>query len=348
MFSPQVADRTVRWLMPFIMIGAVLGGSVFWARRVGWLQADAYWHGHRRMLDWFNTQADHVAASEAVVRFNNSLHDTTGWLWLTKLPKEIIAMALLLVALTQFRRIRLAHGFTFAYLGLFALAGGSAFTSLLSGRWIEVMAGSRSFVSWALGATLAPVASAGVLRAMARVCAWTLVVQGVLVAIEMQRGLLIYAIYLFDDDWVRAVGTFNLPISLGTFAVVAWATAWCWGELPRWAMALLTLLVIALLVVTASGAAWFAFAASALAGLLRALAFRWRAAALLGALPLSVLLWFSLPDITGRPEIHDSLWGRIYPVQDYAARNPNQPYIAGVSTPKVEKLRKYYPEQLKD
>ena len=34
--------------------------------------------------------------------------------------------------------------------------------------------------------------------------------------------------------------------------------------------------------------------------------------------------------------------------QDYAARNPNQPYIAGVSTPKVEKLRKYYPEQLKD
>ena len=34
--------------------------------------------------------------------------------------------------------------------------------------------------------------------------------------------------------------------------------------------------------------------------------------------------------------------------QDYAARNPNQPYIAGVSTPKVDKLRAYYPERLKD
>ncbi len=34
--------------------------------------------------------------------------------------------------------------------------------------------------------------------------------------------------------------------------------------------------------------------------------------------------------------------------QDYAARNPNQPYIAAVSAPKVAKLRKLYPERLKD
>ena len=33
--------------------------------------------------------------------------------------------------------------------------------------------------------------------------------------------------------------------------------------------------------------------------------------------------------------------------QDYAARNPTQPYIAAVSTPKVDKLRKYFPDRLK-
>lgn len=33
--------------------------------------------------------------------------------------------------------------------------------------------------------------------------------------------------------------------------------------------------------------------------------------------------------------------------QDYAARNPGQPYIAGVSTPKVEKTRYYFADQLK-
>src|SRR5215475_4238327 len=33
--------------------------------------------------------------------------------------------------------------------------------------------------------------------------------------------------------------------------------------------------------------------------------------------------------------------------QDYAARNPNQPYIACVAAPKVDKVREYYPEKLK-
>lgn len=34
--------------------------------------------------------------------------------------------------------------------------------------------------------------------------------------------------------------------------------------------------------------------------------------------------------------------------QNYAARNPQQPYIAAVSTPKVEKLREYFGERLKN
>jgi peptide-methionine (S)-S-oxide reductase len=33
--------------------------------------------------------------------------------------------------------------------------------------------------------------------------------------------------------------------------------------------------------------------------------------------------------------------------QDYAARNPNQPYIAYIALPKVEKVRAYFPERLK-
>jgi peptide-methionine (S)-S-oxide reductase len=33
--------------------------------------------------------------------------------------------------------------------------------------------------------------------------------------------------------------------------------------------------------------------------------------------------------------------------QNYAARNPGQPYIAYTAAPKVEKVRRYYPDQLK-
>ncbi len=33
--------------------------------------------------------------------------------------------------------------------------------------------------------------------------------------------------------------------------------------------------------------------------------------------------------------------------QDYAARNPDQPYIACTAKPKIDKVREYYPDQLK-
>jgi len=33
--------------------------------------------------------------------------------------------------------------------------------------------------------------------------------------------------------------------------------------------------------------------------------------------------------------------------QDYAARNPAQPYIAYVAAPKVEKLREYFGDRVK-
>ena len=33
--------------------------------------------------------------------------------------------------------------------------------------------------------------------------------------------------------------------------------------------------------------------------------------------------------------------------QDYAARNPDQPYIACIAMPKVEKVREYFPEKIK-
>lgn len=43
--------------------------------------------------------------------------------------------------------------------------------------------------------------------------------------------------------------------------------------------------------------------------------------------------------------------GPFYPAEDYhqnyAARNPGQPYVAAVAMPKVDKLRKYFPDRLR-
>jgi peptide-methionine (S)-S-oxide reductase len=55
---------------------------------------------------------------------------------------------------------------------------------------------------------------------------------------------------------------------------------------------------------------------------------------------------FSAPIVTTLEPLETFYSAETYH-QDYAARNPQQPYIAAVSTPKVQKVRKLYPEKLK-
>lgn len=56
---------------------------------------------------------------------------------------------------------------------------------------------------------------------------------------------------------------------------------------------------------------------------------------------------FSKPIVTTLEPLEEFFEAEAYH-QDYAAQNPGQPYIVGVSMPKVEKLRKHFPEKLKD
>lgn len=318
-----LADRVLRWLLPCVGIAAVLGGAVFWARRVGWLQAERYWHEQQRLVAWASTQHDAVAASELVLRFNNSLHDGSGGWWIIKLPKELVLVSFVLIALAQWRPQRSAAGL--AHAGLLLLAAVSALLSILAGRWLELVAGARSFLPWLLGASAAGITRDTLLRALAKVLLWTLLVEGVLVAIELRQGLLIYSMVLFGGDSVRAVGSFNLPISLGCFSVVSWAVILCWGQYPRMLAAALTALVLALLVVTASGAAWLAFGVAVAVLVFAQRPLHVRIAMLVCMLPLTIAAWFGLPQLTGRPDLHDSLWGRIHPVQAYASAHLSVP-----------------------
>jgi peptide-methionine (S)-S-oxide reductase len=55
---------------------------------------------------------------------------------------------------------------------------------------------------------------------------------------------------------------------------------------------------------------------------------------------------FGSPIVTRLEKLQDFFEAEAYH-QNYAALNPRQPYIAAVSTPKVEKLRAYFGESLK-
>ncbi len=55
---------------------------------------------------------------------------------------------------------------------------------------------------------------------------------------------------------------------------------------------------------------------------------RSRVALMVSAIPIGLLLWQGLPSLTGREDVHDSLWGRIRPVHEYAAANLSPTEIA--------------------
>ncbi|MEM1140565.1 MAG: peptide-methionine (S)-S-oxide reductase MsrA [Pseudomonadota bacterium] len=55
---------------------------------------------------------------------------------------------------------------------------------------------------------------------------------------------------------------------------------------------------------------------------------------------------FSAPIVTTLEPLGEFYEAEAYH-QDYAAHNPSQPYIAGISAPKVRKLREHFPDKLK-
>jgi hypothetical protein len=308
-------------LIPFVGIASLLGGSVFWLRRVGWLQRAKYWISDPDLLAMAPNPNDWPSSYYFVMHHHGAMHQVDGWLKLTKLAKEAVLVGFLVLALTQIAKARPTRYFGMAYGGIFLLGIASALATMMAGSWYALVAGGRTFAPWLLGATAAPLLDAGLLRRLARVCAWTLIAEAILVAIELKLGLYLYSIALFGQLLVRVVGTFNLPVSLGTFAVVSWAAAICWGVLTRRERISLTLVLVFVLVFNASATAWVAFAvAGATMGFAHVPA-RWRAWILLSVLPIALLGWTLLPTLTGRGEIHDSLWGRIAPVQLYASEH---------------------------
>ena len=309
----------MRWLITVIGLAALCNGIVFWLRRVGLLQREEYWLAYQRLVELSRLEGPSWERYIEILQFGASVHTLQGAWWLTKIPKELVWGAVLLVALLRARHalsqplvLKLTYG------ALFTLIAISAADALLHGRWLETMAGARSFFCWVLAALGVALSSSGVRRSLTHVLIWVLVVQGLIAPVELTLGLKTYSMNLLGTDYPRIVGTFALPVSLGTFTVVVWAMALCWSALPGRTLRLLTLLVVALLICNASATAWAAFATSAGIHQLNQRTAGQRLAILVVALPVVLIGWQGLPQLTGRSDIHDSLFGRALAVQLHA------------------------------
>jgi hypothetical protein len=307
--------------MPCVGIATMLSGSVYWLRRVGLLQPRLYWISNEQLVRRSGWPEDSPEAYALVIRHHDSLHELSGWLLLTKHFRELVLVAFALLALSQLTKWRPRGAAGGASIGLILLAGLSALATAAAGHWFALLAGIRSFLAWLIGLLASSLVDEALRRRLARVCAWTLVGQGLLVSVELMHGLPTYSIVLFGQQVVRVVGSFNLPASLGAFVVVAWAAALCWGGYPKRTVRGLGVLMVVLLVPNASATAWGALFVMASAALYSRARARWRPYLLAAILPAMLAAWFSLPIVTGRFDIHDSLWGRIAPVQQYAERH---------------------------
>lgn len=305
--------------MPFVGVAALLGGSVFWLRRVGWLQADIYWFSNAQLVAHAPASSERLALYWHVMEHHASMHRIEGWWYLTKFAKEGVLAAFLGLGLLTLLRLRLPRSFQWTYAGLFLLGGISAVAAALAAQWMALAGGVRSFASWLIGRGATAWIDDALLQRLARVLAWVLLAQLPLIALELMLGTQNYTLIFFGYDINRVVGSFNLPISLGAFAVTTWAAACCWGDYSRRALSLMTAGLLLLLLFNASATAWIAFVVAALPLSLPKLASRWRMALLALALPVALAGWLALPALTGRADVHDSLWGRIAPVQAYAA-----------------------------
>lgn len=308
----------MRWGVPAIGLATLCNGAVFWLRRIGWLQRDEYWLAYQTLIHQASLNPTWERYLE-VVRFEGSLHSLQGALWLIKIPKEFILAAVAGLALVTAQRARhQPRALMLAYAALFALVGYSAATALIDGHWLDVMAGGRSFLCWAIAAVGVAVSTPELRRRLSLVLLVVLVIQGLMAPIELALALKIYKMQLWGHDYPRIVGSFGLPLSLGVFAVVTWSMAVCWASLTRRSLALLTALVVVLLLANGSATAWAMFVASAGMYALNHQRPRVRLLVLLAAVPAAAVVWQVLPQLTGRDTIHESLFGRVLAVQMHA------------------------------
>lgn len=200
---------------------------------------------------------------------------------------------------------------------LMALSALAAAGAAIKGQWLALAVGLVALAPWVLGAVATGIATVPMRRRLAAGCVLILALQVVLAPIEVFSANSPYLTSLFGLEVRRLAGTFSTPTALGGFAVVTWATALSWGQLSRRGIALVTSLLLFVLLVVSSATAWIALLLVAAAIAHARARRRLRAMMLALALPSALAIWYLLPVMTGRSDVHDSAWGRVQPVVEF-------------------------------
>ena len=294
----------VRIFIIAIIVATILNGSSFWLKRVGWLEPQLYQTYKKSFRD-----PDIDRSFEDFKQLTRSAYQTEGVWKAFKVSKDVIFLLFIFISLLLIFRgdagWRMRYGWLFismAFLFLYAF-----FKSLFQFGLLLPLAGLRSFLFLVVAIAGSWAVRDEMLYFLAKCLMWLILFQLLLAPYEFMFGMQFFRSgYLLN----RIVGTMLQPGSFGIVLVLG--LIWCFAFFhTRTWLWLLTVIVCVLVFFSGSGTALFLLLFASVATLWSEIDNRYRKWLLCGGIAGSVFLFLLLPLLTGRFDVHNSLWGRL-------------------------------------
>jgi hypothetical protein len=185
----------------------------------------------------------------------------------------------------------------------------------LYGTWVAV-AGLRPMAYLAGGFLGVWAVKRSSLELLCRYLVAILIVELILALYEYRYGIPLFSTARLSN---RINGTFSFPTSLGIFTVIVYSLAMSFSNINRPFLLALTLLLVYL---TGSATALILLAVALAIWAANSVPDSWKIIVRLTSIGLITIILLSLPKMVARPDVLNSLWGRIEPASDYIDHSP--------------------------
>jgi len=313
------ATSLVRFLFVMLMMAAIFNGASFWLKRVGWYEPQL----HQYYMNNFSVGLGHQWTDEERKQlgdFTHNVYQSVGNERLLKLGKVLWIGAFLIISLLLLWRspdlpVRKPPWPLTVMIAVTAI--GSVVSLIQFGP--AMLLGGIRFFSFLIIATLGYWAvQQKSLHLLAQCLLLFLLLQVLLVPTEIHHGVHLFGTYF----GARAAGTMLQPSSLGLMAVIGFVFYLQFSSHRM--LAVPAFIATAILVVYSQSAAALLLLLILLsAKVYLLLAVRYRVGLLLWGGTAFILLVTMLPSIVQRPDVYDSLWGRLYTFEGYVSGLPD-------------------------
>lgn len=312
--------RLVKILFILLIIAAVLNGSVFWLKRVGWIEPNHYDFTASYIESSMKnppTTLEGIAWEQAL---KSGFYQNHGSEVYFKLIKEAW-LALFLCISIVICLLNYKSGL-FSYppwpLVLFVIiVAVSALFSYSKFGPVMPLSGLRFFSFLFLALLASWATDLRHFQFLAKCLMLFLLIQLLLLPVEFDRGLRLFSAHFFAQDYGdRIVGSMLQPSSLGI--MVALSLAFFVRFSPTvWRTVIIAIIAVILVFFSASAMAILLLLLFGLLEIYHRVAPRYRQWVRIGGMVGIIPLFLLLPWITGRWDIMDSLWGRLVPFEQY-------------------------------